>query len=225
MRIVRPVPLITSRLPVTASGPLGAGATMTSPSRAASAVTSPVAGSPVATKPASLCEPSQYGLFFDAPQRQSVARVPIGLPETVRAPRKASGPFSRTWIRFTGGGASLGPPSLRRYCIAPDGQFSAVATRPAALVASSGAIQGPTTLALNTPGCCKTQNRAWMQRLPSNEMAMSRPSATSIAEFSSVGLEAWLSLIEISAGCGSRRRTLDARGPTQHVSAPILNFR
>ena len=71
---VRPVPLRTSRLPETARGPLRCGLISNSPSLTSSGSKAAALGSPVATKPAVLCEPSQKGLFFEAPQRQSVAR-------------------------------------------------------------------------------------------------------------------------------------------------------
>jgi len=56
---VRPVPLTTSRLPVTKSGPSGVGATLTGPFRAASGSNALVAGSPLAEKSALAWAPSQ----------------------------------------------------------------------------------------------------------------------------------------------------------------------
>jgi hypothetical protein len=72
---IRPVPLVISRLPVTCSGPLTCGSICRGPSRTASmSVEVPVAGSPVASKWTSWWELSQYGLFFEAPQRHRVAQ-------------------------------------------------------------------------------------------------------------------------------------------------------
>ncbi len=73
----------------------------------------PVGGSPVAAKPTSWCEPSQYGLFLEAPQRHSVARKLVVLPATLSSPRTAYGPASRTANKFTGGALSFGAPSCR----------------------------------------------------------------------------------------------------------------
>src|ERR1700733_3432999 len=129
------------------------------PSRLASAALSVVVGSPVAANPAAMCELSQYGLFLDSPQRQSVARVPIGAPATTISALIASGPFSRTKIVLTIGLISLAPPSWRETRIAPDGQFKATYMSASAL-AASGSIQGPSTFALNTVGCESTHRRA-----------------------------------------------------------------
>src|SRR5258708_6502038 len=68
---VRPVPEQISRFPLTRSGPLRCGRICNGPSRTSRAGVSPVAGSPEARKPAALWEPSQNGLFFEAPQRHS----------------------------------------------------------------------------------------------------------------------------------------------------------
>ena len=75
--MVRPVPAQISRGPDTASGPLCCGVIVSAPSRGVSCSLGRVVGSPVATKCASLCEPSQKGLFFDAPHRHSVALVTV----------------------------------------------------------------------------------------------------------------------------------------------------
>ena len=50
--------------------------------------------------------------------------------------------------------------------MAPDGQAWAISTKRGVSM-PSGSIQGPLTLAKNTLGAPVTQNRAWMQRLPS----------------------------------------------------------
>src|SRR5215469_2870568 len=70
----RPVPEVISRLPRTRRGPSVSGSTESTPSRTASMSVFPESGSPEAVNFTSLWEPSQKGLFFDAPQRQSVAR-------------------------------------------------------------------------------------------------------------------------------------------------------
>jgi hypothetical protein len=63
-----------SMLPRTCRGPLISGSIASGPSRTASMSAFPVAGSPLATNLMSLCEPSQNGLCFEAPQRHSVIR-------------------------------------------------------------------------------------------------------------------------------------------------------
>src|SRR5882672_10750126 len=109
---VRPVPLQISRLPLTSSGPFFVGVIESGPSRLASCEgASVVAGSPLALNPAATWLLSHQGLFFEAPQRHSVARYPAALPPTTNSALSASGPFSRTCAVFTGGGASSGPPS------------------------------------------------------------------------------------------------------------------
>src|SRR5207248_5497488 len=85
----RPVPLMISRLPRTLRGPLACGSIASTPSRAGSMSVLPLGGSPLALKPASRCEPSQYGLFLDAPQRHKVARKPAGTPSICSAARNA----------------------------------------------------------------------------------------------------------------------------------------
>ena len=70
----RPVPLMISMLPRSCSGPSVVRRDRSGPSRTGSMSALPVAGSPLAAKLTSWCEPSQNGLFFDAPQRQSVTR-------------------------------------------------------------------------------------------------------------------------------------------------------
>src|SRR4029077_15518353 len=70
----RPVPLMISRLPRTLYGPSRSGSIARSPSRVSSMSVLLLGGSPVASKPISLCDWSQNGLFFEAPQRHSVAR-------------------------------------------------------------------------------------------------------------------------------------------------------
>ncbi len=71
---VCPVPEMISRGPTIFSGPFFRSTTSTGPLRTASAAESVAAGSPLAVNPAAACEPSQNGLCFDWPQRQSVAR-------------------------------------------------------------------------------------------------------------------------------------------------------
>ena len=68
----RPVPEMISMLPRTCSGPSVSGVTSSGPSRTDSMSALPVGGSPLAAKFTSWCEPSQNGLFFEAPQRHSV---------------------------------------------------------------------------------------------------------------------------------------------------------
>src|SRR5262245_12081267 len=62
--------------------------------------------------------------------------------------------------------------------MAPDGHCSATAIRRSASTVS-GYIHVPGVLALKTVGACSTQKRAWIQRLPSNRIVMSRPTASS----------------------------------------------
>src|SRR5262245_58284000 len=64
--------------------------------------------------------------------------------------------------------------------MAPDGHCSATAMRRSASTVS-GYIHVPGVLALKTVGACSTQKRAWIQRLPSNRIVMSRPTASSTA--------------------------------------------
>jgi hypothetical protein len=75
---VRPVPAQSSRLPRTRRGPFFWRRMSSTPPRAARGSERRVAGSPVATKPMLLWLPSQKGLFWEAPQRQRVARKPAG---------------------------------------------------------------------------------------------------------------------------------------------------
>jgi hypothetical protein len=63
--------------------------TFSFPFRDESAELSIVEGSPDAVNFAVLCVPSQNGLLLDCPQRQSVARVPAGLPSISRSARRA----------------------------------------------------------------------------------------------------------------------------------------
>src|SRR3569833_203472 len=86
-----PVPLVISRLPRTESGPLSWGSMASTPLRTAKESVLPEAGSPVALNPTSWWELSQNGLFFEAPQRHSVARKPMGSPSSSNCPRKAYG--------------------------------------------------------------------------------------------------------------------------------------
>jgi hypothetical protein len=78
---MRPVPLSTSMAPRSCSGPLGSGSMSMRPSRRSGRSVGwpsrPVSGSPVASKWMSWWLPSQKGLFLLAPQRHSVARVPM----------------------------------------------------------------------------------------------------------------------------------------------------
>ena len=56
-----------------------------------------------ATNPINLCVPSQYGLFFDCPQRQSAHFTPAAAPPsapTIRTlPSSSSGPLSASLMR------------------------------------------------------------------------------------------------------------------------------
>jgi len=61
--------------PATRKGPLAVGVMLTGPLRVASAALSFTATSPLAANPAVAWLPSQNGLLFEAPHRQSVARV------------------------------------------------------------------------------------------------------------------------------------------------------
>src|SRR6185369_8465805 len=107
----RPVPLMISKLPRTCSGPSVCGSTLSGPLRTASMSAAPVGGSPLAAKFTSWCEPSQYGLFLEAPQRHNVARKVSVLPAIESSPRNAYGPASRTDSKLTGGAVSSGLPS------------------------------------------------------------------------------------------------------------------
>lgn len=69
----RPVPVMISTLPRTCNGPSIVGRMSSGPSRDGNGSVLPLAGSPLATKPLTWL-PSQNGLVFDAPQRQSVQR-------------------------------------------------------------------------------------------------------------------------------------------------------
>src|SRR5215510_14417822 len=62
--------------------------------------------------------------------------------------------------------------------MAPDGHCWATAPRRSASTVS-GYIHVPGVVALKTVGACRTQKRAWIQRLPSNRIVMSRPTASS----------------------------------------------
>jgi hypothetical protein len=90
-----------------------AGAIINGPSRRASGADGCVAGSPLARKAIPRWLASHQGLFFDAPQRHSVARNPAGIPAMRSSARSASGPFSRTCAVFTAGAGSCAPPSVR----------------------------------------------------------------------------------------------------------------
>jgi hypothetical protein len=87
------------------------------------------------------------GLVLDSPQRQSVARVPIGTLTSTISALIASGPLSRTEMVLTFGLVSLVPPSWRETWIASDGQLKATCSSASAL-AASGSIQGRLPAAL-----------------------------------------------------------------------------
>ena len=80
--IVWPVPQQISRWPSIWMGPLGNDVTATFPARSLIGSNGFAGTSPVAAKFAPTCDPSQYGLFCDAPQRHSVTRNPASLPST-----------------------------------------------------------------------------------------------------------------------------------------------
>src|SRR5262245_27583037 len=72
---VRPVPAQISTEPDTASGPFICGVITSVPHLLSSGSLGFVSGSPLAVKPIALWLSSQKGLFLEAPQRQSVARI------------------------------------------------------------------------------------------------------------------------------------------------------
>jgi len=120
---VFPVPVTTSRLPVTCKGPSGVGSMVSGPSRFTRGVESTAATSPLATKLTVAWLPSQNGLCVDAPHRHSVSRNPSARPCMRMGARTESGPFSLILTVLTLGADSNAVPSAASHRMAPEGQL------------------------------------------------------------------------------------------------------